>query len=270
MIVNVIFHGAWLFIISEKYDRIVAIAPDESDDHRYGVGSVTGNTFQELQSDDYEFLGVTGDKVWYPNNQYTPMISAKNQNLQRADPKDNRYCRLSLPFPSPVNIFPLEPYDTVGFLHGTAVSDLRGLKQFPSVHCFVYQCSSLDKLRFESRNGTVVPKIPVNPPPYDQSANLHIFATYWSPNPTKADDKEQMERCFSDMTQNLLDPPLDLTLTIDPDKVKPLPYSLPPGVTQEEVELNDKSGNIGILYGGGHNCQNTALFLYDSTGMVLP
>jgi hypothetical protein len=270
MIVSVIFHGAWLFFISEKDDRIVAIAPDESKDHRYGVGSVTANTFENLPSDDYDFLGVVGDSAWYPNREYIPMVSAKNQGLEQADPEKNRYCRISLPFPSPFNIFPLEPYDTVGFLHGKAVSDLKDLKQFPSVYCFAYECSSLESLRFESENGRIEPRIPANHPPYDNTANLHVFATYWKPDPTPGDDKEQMERCFAHMTQKLLRPKLDLNLVIDPSKVKPLPYSLPPGVTQAEVELNDKSGKVGIFYGGGHNCQNTGLFLYDTSGMQLP
>lgn len=270
MLVNVIFHGAWLFLICEKDDRILAIAPDESDDHRYGVGSVTAATFFDLPSDDYHLLGVAGDQTWYPDSALIPMISAKAQGLESADPNKKRYCSISLPFPRRDNIIPLEPYDTVRFLTGKAASELSGLKQFPSVYCFIYECASLDSLRLHSHNGTLIPAIAANPAPDDQTANLHVFATYWSSDLTPEDDKEQMERCFSDLTSALLSPPLQLTLTIDTHKIQDLPYSTPRGVTKDEVELKGKSGRIQIMYGDGHNCQNTGLFIYQTDQMQLP
>lgn len=270
MIVNVIFHGAWVFMISEKNKRIFAYAPDEAKDHKYGVGSITKGTFAPLPRGDYEFLGVVpGSEVWYPNSEYTPVISAKRQGLKSSDPKGNRYCYISLPFPQPVNIFPLEPYDTVSFLKGKASSEVANLKQFPAVHCFVYQFSSLSDLQFKSRDNVVVPDIPFNRPPYQNIANLHVLATYWAKDPTSEDDKAQMERCFDDMT-SLFDPKLDLILDVESSDPDSISYVLPPGVITEEVELRSESKKIGIFYGPGHNCQNASFFLNETDSMQLP
>jgi hypothetical protein len=270
MIVNMIFHGAWVFVISEKWQQILAYSPDESIDHKYGVGSVSKNTLAELPSGDYEFGQVArGTSVWYPNNEYTPLISAKRQGTKRADPTKKRYCRIAMPIPKPVNIFPLEPYNTVSFLKGKAASEVKDLKQFASVHCFVYECSSLNDLKFVSKDNTVIPDIPTNPSPYQGTANLHVFATYWDDKSNKEDDVAQMQRCFEDMT-NLLDPKLDLQLQINTSvKISPLDYPLPPGVTKREVELS-KDGSLGILWGPGRNCQNANFFLNETDEMQLP
>jgi hypothetical protein len=267
MIVNIVFHGAWIFVISEMKQRIFAYAPDESQDHKYRVGSISGNTLKDFYSGDYVLLGINGGKsTWSPNNEYSPVISAKRQKLKRVDPSNQRYCYISMPLPEPGNIFPLEPYDTVSFLQGQASSEVTNLKQFPSVHCFVYQCPSLQDLRLESTEYVVAPDIPANQSPYQQTANLHILATYWDENATTATDQAQMERCFSDMT-NLLYPGLDLSLVIDPNKkINAIGYALPPGLTKSEVELTKAAPE----YGPGHNCQNANFFLNETDGMELP
>jgi len=199
------------------------------------------------------------------------MVSAKRQFLKAADPGGNRHCRISMPFPKPVNIIPLEPYNTVGFLKGKASSEVKNLKQFPALHCFVYECASLSDLRFISSSTTVTPKIPPNQAPYQQTANLHVLGTYWTSIFNKEDDRTQMERCFKDMTTKLLAPQLHLELQIDPNfEIKDLAYAIPPGLTKEEVELTKETEKIGILYGNGRNCQNSGLFVYETDAMQLP
>lgn len=269
MILNLVFHGAWVFVISEKNKRIFAYTPDESNDHHvYGVGSLISNTRTPLDKIDYEFQGVVpyqGD-IWYPNNVYSPLVSAKNQGLKQMDPGKKRYCYISLPFPQPVDIFPLEPYDTVSFLSGSAMSDLSKLIQFPSCHAFVYEFSDLKDLQFESADGRVVtPSIPPNPAPYQQTANLHVFATYEGED----NDGKEMEKCFNDITY-LFDPKIDLTLTVENDSPDAFAYAIPPGLTKDEVELPKNASKRWPSYGTTHNCQNTDFFVNETDGMQLP
>ena len=268
MIVNVIFHGAWLFAISEKRTRIFAYCPKETD-HKYWLGSPSTGAEYPLLQEDYDFSGVTpGKTVWYPNNEYTPLFSAKSQGLRRVDPNKKRYCYISMPFPEPVNIFPLEPYNTQSFLKGKASTEVKNLKQFPALHGFVYQCPQLGNLHFTSlkTKTDIAPMIKPNRSPYNQTANLHIYATYVPTDYSREEDKKQMQHCFVDMCK-LLDPELDLKLNIQRFfKIKRLAYPIPPGVSQEEVESVPSS----VDWGPGRNCQNANFFLTETDGMVLP
>jgi hypothetical protein len=272
MILNMVFHGAWVFMISEKQKRIFAYTPNERNSgHVYKVGSITQGTLADLDRADYEFSGVVPyEGVWYPNNEYSPVISAKNQALQQMDPNKKRYCFISLPYPQPVNIFPLEPYDTLDFFEGEASSEIANLKQVPALHCFVYQFSSLKDLQFQFGDKVITPNIPLNPPPYQQTANLHVLATY-----AGEEDAKEMEKCFTDMTY-LCDPKLKLALNVKNDDPASFDYMLPPGLTKDEVELPESRQNRQdrqdrfLRFGPAHNCQNTNFFVNETDGMQLP
>src|SRR5690348_3240778 len=132
MIVNVIFHGAWVFVIDEAKNKVYAVTPDEAEDHRYKVGSFYQKKWSDLPPNDYELLGLRGsDEPVIPSKQLSPVISAESEEIRAFDPVGSRYCYLVMPMPTA--IAPLEPYVIGNFLKGTAALQLQALKQFPAV-----------------------------------------------------------------------------------------------------------------------------------------
>jgi hypothetical protein len=278
MIVNVIFHGAWVFVIDKANNKLYAVTPDEREDHKYEVGSFYQKKWSYLPPNDYELLGLQGsEEPVIPSKQLSPVISAESEQIRGFDPAGTRYCYLVMPMPH--DIAPLEPYIIGNFLKGTAASQLQALRQFPAVQCLLYECDSLTDLKFKAVGSPdVSPEIAPNDPPNDDTANLHISAAYKDILPRKPNDpptpadKEQMERCFGGLT--LLFPGLNFGLKLPPDySVKPVvPYPLPKGVRKDEVEFNWEAigGHTQLDWGGGSNCQNMQFFLTTTSGISLP
>jgi hypothetical protein len=278
MILNVIFHGAWGFFIDEVNNKILAITPDETGDHHYQVGSFYQQKWVNLPEHDFTLVGIQGSTTpVIPAKQLSPVISAKKEQIRMLDPTETRYCYISMPMP--LQIIPLEPYIIGNFLKGTAALQLQGLKQFPAVQCFIFECNSLDDLQFLAikSNETISPDIKENDSPNEDTANLHVLAAYLTPKSkmknhknvkedTDIEDKEQMERCFGDLALFFAGLNFGLKLPQDYDKqVLKQKYECPRGVTEDEVELKTYSPR----WAKGSNCQNTQFFINETSGVDL-
>lgn len=242
-ILNVLFHGPFVFVQRESNGNVEAMMP-VVDRHSYGAG-----TWQEERALDWGTYRLSGIQ-----DQITLQTLTEHESVQipseliDIDPDGERYCTFILPKPQitqSLGIFKAQAAKpgapTLGqqLFTGRHVAHVQKVESLGTVHAFVYSLASSDVPKMEGMNW------PSTQPNSLGAINLHIFATSVFEFEDDATAYKHSRRAFRRTVElipglSLGLKPMGLNVEYQSPSATPLPGVL--GEEQGRLRQSDKCG----------------------------
>jgi hypothetical protein len=236
---NVILHG--LFVIVDREDYLLALAPDMDGQHVYRAGNFLGCT--QLRRGFYRLAGVNAGG----NGIFDPKLNLILQD-KLLEPHATHRAHAAIFLRRPEQIFSLRPVEfersdftgaDTGFVGGPVAT----------TQVLVYSCESLQKVALVGH-----PWIPPQNP-QDGPINLHIY----SEEDTRGNLLHHQENALEKVAGLFQNLDLRLVNPAGMSKMANVKEELPRGVVEQEVEplsftqsrLSDTGHSIADLIAGG-------------------